>query len=55
MKTIIEYDDSADDQMALKRVMKSMDMACVLFEIQKNMYKRVKFKLDADYALKKYV
>ena len=50
MKTIIEYDDSADDQMALKRVMKSMDMACVLFEIQKNMYKRVKRKLNADYG-----
>ena len=47
MKTVIEYSDSEDDQMALKRVMKSMDMASLLFEIQKNMKKRVSHMLDA--------
>ena len=41
MKTVIEYSDSEDDKMALKRVMKSMDMTSLLFEIQKNMKKRV--------------
>ena len=53
MKTIIEYGDSIDDQMALKRVMKSMDMASLLFEIQKNMKKRVSHTLDAKDALDK--
>ena len=47
MKTIIEYSDSVDDQMALKRVMKSTDMACLLFEIQINMKKRCINTLDA--------
>ena len=41
MKTIIEYTDSEDDQMALKRAIKSTDMACVLFEIQINMKKKM--------------
>jgi hypothetical protein len=50
MKTVIEYSDSEDDQMALKRVMKSMDMASLLFEIQKNMKKRVSHMLDANDA-----
>ena len=50
MKTIIEYDDSADDQMALKRVMKYMDMACVLFEIQINMKKKMVHMLDTNDA-----
>jgi hypothetical protein len=47
MKTIIEYDDSEDDQMALKRAMKSTDMASVLFEIQINMKKNIVHMLDA--------
>ncbi len=47
MKTIIEYNDSEDDQMALKRVMKSTDMAFLLFEIQTHMKKRVIRMLDA--------
>jgi len=50
MKTIIEYNDSEDDKMALKRVMKSMDMACVLFDIQVNMKRRIIHTLDADDA-----
>ena len=50
MKTIIEYTDSLDDQMALKRAMKSMDMASLLFEIQINMKKRIIHTLDEDNA-----
>ena len=33
MKIIIEYTDSEDDQMALKRAMKSNDLSAALFEI----------------------
>ena len=47
MKTIIEYTDSEDDQLALKRAIKSTDMACVLFEIQINMKKKMVHMLDA--------
>ena len=47
MKTIIEYSDSEDDQMALKRVMKSMDMASAIFEIQVNMKKEIASRLDS--------
>ena len=36
MKTIIEYTDSEDDQMALNRALKATDMAIALFEIQVN-------------------
>ena len=58
-KTIIEYSDSVDDKMELKRVMKATDMACLLFEIQKNMKKRFirmlespgKPATDAEYKL----
>tara|TARA_R110001592_G_scaffold331699_1_gene614716 strand:- start:542 stop:787 length:246 start_codon:yes stop_codon:yes gene_type:complete len=46
MKTIIEYSDSVDDQMALKRVMKATDMACVLFKIKINMKKKMVHMLD---------
>lgn len=47
MKTIIEYSDSVDDQMALKRAMKATDMASVLFEIKINMKKKMVHMLDA--------
>ena len=47
MKTIIEYTESLDDQMALKRAMKATDMASVLFEIQTNMKKRIINTLDS--------
>jgi hypothetical protein len=36
MKTIIEYSESLDDQMALNRALKATDMAIALFEIQVN-------------------
>ena len=47
MKVIIEYNDSVDDQMALKRAMKSNDLAATLFEIQINMKKKMVHMLDA--------
>ena len=47
MKTIIEYSDSVDDQMALKRAMKATDMASVLFEIKINMKKKMVHMIDA--------
>ena len=47
MKTIIEYSDSVDDQMALKRAMKATDMSSVLFEIKINMKKKMVHMLDA--------
>ena len=50
MKTVIEYSDSEDDQMALKRAMKSMDMASLLFEMQVNMKKKFIRILDAKEA-----
>ena len=48
MKVIIEYTDSEDDQMALKRAMKSNDMVAALFEIQINMKKKMVHVLDAE-------
>jgi hypothetical protein len=53
MKTIIEYSDSIDDQMALKRAMKATDMACVLFEIRVNMKNSIIHTLDSKDALDK--
>ena len=50
MKVIIEYTDSEDDQMALKRAMKSNDMVAALFEIQINMKKKMVHVLDAEDA-----
>ena len=47
MKTVIEYSDSIDDQMALKRAMKATDMASILFEMQVNMKKKFIRILDA--------
>ena len=41
MKTIIEYSESVDDQMALKRALKSTEMAIVILEIQRNVRKRM--------------
>jgi hypothetical protein len=43
MKTIIEYSESVDDQMALKRALKSTEMAIVIFEIQRNVRKRTQY------------
>ena len=49
-KTILEYGDSEDDKMELKRVMKAGDMASLLFEIQVNMKRRIIYTLDTDDA-----
>lgn len=40
-KAILKFDlNDPDDQMAFKRANKSLDMACVLFEIQNNLKKK---------------
>ena len=42
MRTTIEFDNrDPEDKEALNRCLKSTDMACTLFEIQKNMRKRL--------------
>jgi len=50
MKVTIEYSDSIDDQMALKKFMKSNDLAAALFEIQINMKKKMVHMLDAEHG-----
>lgn len=39
MKTILEFEDTPEDKVALNRYIKSLDMACVLFELSYNMKK----------------
>lgn len=57
MKTIMKYSDSEDDQFALRRALRSTDMASLLFDIQRNMKARFLYKLEdanateAEYAL----
>ena len=41
MEVVIKYSESVDDQKLLKRALKSTDMACVIFEIQRNVRKRM--------------
>ena len=48
MKAILEYNlDDADDRMAHMRAVKSLDMACALFEIGNNLNKNMEHKLDS--------
>ena len=56
MKTILKYSDSEDDQFALRRALRSTDMASLLFDIQRNMKRRIIDTLDentteAEYSL----
>jgi hypothetical protein len=57
MKTLMKYSDSEDDQFALRRALRSTDMASLLFDIQRNMKARILYKLEdanateAEYAL----
>ena len=42
MKAILEFNlDDKEDLMAHKRAVKSLDMACVLFEIRSNLRRRL--------------
>lgn len=48
MKGILEYDlSNKDEEMAMKRAIKSTDMACVLFEISMNLRKQCEWELEA--------
>jgi hypothetical protein len=48
MKAKIIYNlESVDDEMALKRALKSTEMALVLFELQNNLRKQCSWELEA--------
>lgn len=48
MKCILEYDlSNKDEEMAMKRAMKSTDMANVLFEISMNLRKQCEWELES--------
>ena len=47
MKVNIEFDfDNYESKKAMNRILKSTDMAIVLFEIQNNLYKKMYRKLE---------
>jgi hypothetical protein len=49
MKAILKFDlNDRDDRMAHLRAVKSMDMACALFEISCNLRKNVERRLEND-------
>jgi len=52
-KTTIEYSDSVDDQMELKRVMKATDMAMFIWELKHNFWRKWKHD-DSDFNLETY-
>ena len=48
MKVILEYDlSNKDEEMAMKRAIKSTDMACVLFEISTNLRRQCEWELES--------
>lgn len=48
MKAILEFNlDNKDDKMAHLRAIKSLDMACVLFELTHNLQKQLRNKIDS--------
>lgn len=48
-KATLTFDlNDPDDFEQATRCMKSLDMACVLFEIESNLKKRIQYKLDAN-------
>lgn len=48
MKGILEYDlSNKDEEMAMKRAIKSTDMACVLFEISTNLRRQCEWELES--------
>lgn len=48
MKATLKYDlDSIDDEMALKRALKSSEMASILFEIRNNLRKQCEWELES--------
>lgn len=54
MKGIIKYDlDSIDDEMAMKRAMKSADMAMFIWQLEHNFWRKWKHD-DTDFNLETY-
>jgi len=48
MKAVLEFDlDNPDDVLSHKRCMKALDMACILFEIQHNLKKKLTHKFES--------
>lgn len=48
MKAILEFNlDNPDDRIAHLRAAKSLDMACVLFEIERNLKKKLEYKVES--------
>ena len=48
MKAILEFDlDNPDDVISHKRCVKALDMACILFEIQYNLKKKLTHKFES--------
>ncbi len=48
VKAVIKFDlDVIEDQLYMDRCMKSLDMACMLFEIRNNLRKKCETELEA--------
>lgn len=46
MEATLKYSDSREDVMALRRAIKSLDMACVLFELLNNTKRKLEYDED---------
>jgi hypothetical protein len=48
MKAVLKFDlDNPDDVISHKRCVKALDMACILFEIQHNLKKKLTHKFES--------
>ena len=48
MKATLTFDDSREDVLALRRAMKSLEMACVLYELLNNTKKQLEYNEELD-------
>ena len=48
MQAILKFSDEREDVLALRRTMKSLDMACVLFELLHNTKKKLEYNEELD-------
>lgn len=48
MQAILKFSDEREDVLALRRAMKSLDMACVLFELAHNTEKKLSYNEELD-------
>ena len=54
MKAILEFDlDNPDDEKALKRAIKATDMACFIFELKHNFWRKYKHD-ESDFNVHNY-